>query len=164
MRKWLAPVGIGVGVITLGVLALVREPARFDADSPEGAVQEYLQAIADEDFDAAFELLHAEAFGGCDSRDIRRAARDTDFSATLANGGDGFFGGMHLDEFDRAFVEPEAEVDVILRFGGGSGPFDTGWEEWTSFGLVEDDDGFWWIVGDPWPYFRWACNPPEGDF
>jgi hypothetical protein len=25
------------------------------------------------------------------------------------------------------------------------------------FELLDDDD-FWWIVGDPWPYFTWECR------
>lgn len=161
MRNWLAPAGIAVGVIALSAIALLREPAAFDVTTPEGVVQEYLQGIANEDFNEAFTYLHEESFRGCDAEDIARHTPDDFHSASLNSDGDAFRGEIHFEEeFGRGSPLPDADVwvDVIIQRGDG-GPFGGGWDEWASFGLV-DEEGFWWIVGDPWPHFRWGCARP----
>ncbi|TDI55747.1 MAG: hypothetical protein E2O96_04660, partial [Acidobacteria bacterium] len=63
--RWLWPLGIGLTVVALAIVALVREPVQLDPSTPEGTVQEYLQAISDEDYNKAFELLDPEGFEGC---------------------------------------------------------------------------------------------------
>lgn len=141
--KWLWPVIIGSAVVALVVVALVREPVQLDPATPEGTVQEYLQAISDEDYEAAFELLDPDSFEGCDPLDIQRAGWPDTFTATLP--------GEQSDHTgERTFV------DVTLRFGSG-GVLGTGWESRETFVLVASD-GLWWIAEDPWPYFRWACT------
>ena len=162
ITRWLVPGGIAVVVIALGAIALLRDPLQLDPDTPEGTVQEYLLAISDEDFERAFKVLHPESFEGCDSADIARSRPREPFSATIDPDGEfgGFDGGFREEPPGFAPVDPDATVSVILRFGG-SGPFDAGWENYEVFFLVEED-GFWWITGDPWPYFSWNCR--QGDF
>lgn len=158
MRNWIVPLSVAAGVLILGAIALLREPAQFDPTTPEGTVQEYLQAISDENYDRAFEVLLPESFNGCDAQDIARAAPDDFYSASLRSNGGGF------DEFrfdtdfggDPGFIDPDVWVEVTIQRGDGGGPFGGGWEEWASIGLVEEG-GFWWIVGDPWPHFVWSC-------
>ncbi len=162
MRKWMVPAGIAIVVIGLGTVALLRDPVQLDPNTPEGTVQEYLAAISVEDYARAFDVLHPASFEGCDPDDLARSAPREPFSATFSSE-PGFFGGRDFVEERPPGFEPTApdeRVNVILRFGG-DGPFDSGWEQWESFGLITDD-GFWWIVGDPWPYFSWSCR--RGDF
>lgn len=165
MRNWVVPTGFVIGVVALSAIALLREPAQFDSSTPEGTVQEYLQAISDEDYDRAFEVLHQESFDGCDGQDIARSAPSDFRSASLRSEGSGF-NEVHFEpEFtgSREFIDPEVWVEVIIQRGDGGGLFGGGWDEWASIGLI-DDDGFWWIVGDPWPHFVWSCAQFEGDF
>lgn len=146
---WLLPAGIGLIVIALVVVALVRKPVQLDPDTPEGTVQEYLQAISDEDYEGAFEMLAAEEFDGCVPSDIARYLPSEPFTAGLEPG-------------DATPPDDQAAfVNVRIRFGSG-GMFGSGWDTWESFQLVSSD-GFWWITGDPWPHFVWECTQ-RGDF
>lgn len=154
--RWLFPVLAGGVVIALVVVALVREPVQLDPDTPQGTVQEYLQAIADKDWEGAFEVLDPDAVSGCQPADLARHGPTEPFTATLSGEG-----------ADRpVFGEPETTVpanavwvEVTLRFGT-TGPFGTSWETWEWFSLIERD-GSWWIVGDPWPYFIWECRKSD---
>ncbi len=145
--KWLWPVVIGAAVTALVAIALLREPVQLDPTTPEGTVQQYLQAISDRDYVAAFELLDPESFEDCDPADIGQSRFDESFTASLPQAQDPPAAG-------RAFVE------VTMRFGDG-GPFGGTWESRELFVLISDDD-FWWITDDPWPYFKWNCV--RGDF
>jgi len=158
--RWLLPLGIGVAVIALVVIALVREPVLLDPDSPEGTVQVYLQAISDEDYDKALALLNPDEFENCDISDLARNAPNGPFTATL---------GVSDEEGRLRRVEEEESplptgdliaVNVTLRFGSG-GLFGGTWEQYETFFLTSSD-GFWWISDDPWPYFTWDCK--RGDF
>ena len=145
--KWLWPAAIGTAVVALIAIALVREPIRLDPTTPEGTVQEYLQALSDRNFDAAFELLDPESFEGCNSSDIQNHFWEDTFTASLVTDDD-------ADHGERAFV------DVSMRFGTG-GVLGGGWESNETFVLIAND-GLWWITEDPWPYFGWDCR--DGGF
>lgn len=145
--KWLWPAVIGGLVAALVVIALVRDPILLDPTTPEGTVQEYLQAISDEDWEGAFELLDPDSFEGCDAADIQRVTWQNTFTASLPEEGEPPAG-------EQVFVV------VTMRFGDG-GPFGGGWSSDETFVLISNE-GFWWITEDPWPYFHWECT--EGDF
>ena len=134
-------------MVVLAAIALLRDPVLLDPTTPEGPVQEYLQAISDEDYQKAFETLDKESFEGCAPADIARSGWEQNFTASLPETSE--------PTGDRVFVE------VTMRFGDG-GLFGGGWDSFETFVLVERD-GFWWITEDPWPYFRWTCSG-EGDF
>lgn len=146
--KWLWPVVIGGFVIALVIVALVREPIQLDPTTPEGTVQEYLQAISDGDFEAALEALDPESFENCTAADLQRSVWQEDFTASLPSEPGDPSGG-------RAFVE------VTMRFGSGGPVLGGGWDTQETFVLVEHD-GFWWITEDPWPYFGFECR--DGGF
>jgi len=157
--SWLVPGIIGLGTVLLVAVALVREPARFDPDTPEGKVQEYLQAIGEERWDDAFAVLDPDYYQGCGPADLARSVPREPFTAVLAGDEDGSF-----DRFAESppppggtveSVTPDAVVEVILRFGEPS-PFESSYTEYIFFELIQGD-GFWWITGDVWPYFVWAC-------
>ena len=146
---WLLPAGIGLLVVVLVVVALLRDPVQLDPGTPEGTVQEYLQAISEDDFERAFELLEPDEFEGCVPSDIERHVMDQPFTARLDSDA------QPIDDQGRAVV------DVRIRFGT-DGPFGSGWETFESFELVSED-GFWWITGQPWPHFFFECRE-RGDF
>lgn len=146
---WLLPAGIGLLVLVLVVVALLRDPVQLDPETPDGTVQEYLQAISDNDYEAAFATLHPDEFEECVPSDIQRHVNDEPFTASLESDGDA------MPDSERAIV------NVRIRFGTG-GPFGSGWETFESFELVSED-GFWWITGEPWPYFSFDCRE-RGDF
>lgn len=148
--NWFIGGGIGLLVVVLVIVALVRDPVQLDPSSPEGTVQEYLQAMSDEDYERAFELLEPQTFEGCVPSDLARYAPSEPFTASLEDPASEPGPGE-----DRVFV------NVRMRFGT-DGMFGSGWESWESFELVSDD-GFWWITGEPWPHFIWECEQ-RGDF
>ena len=156
---WVLPAGLGLVVVALVALALARGPVEFDSDTPEGAVQEYLMAISDERWDDALEVLHEDWRGSCAGEDLR-SFDPGDFSAELGTSG-GSFSGVSEERFAVPGSEDEAlptipeermTVEVTIRHGGTGG-----WNEFTTFDVV-DQGGFWWLVGDPWPYFAWSCQ------
>ena len=168
--RWVWPLGIGFAVVALVIVALVREPIQLDPSTPEGTVQEYLQAISDEDYNKAFELLDPDGFEGCSTSDLARSAPRDSFTATMGFSGNGGGFAPFGQQFDKRFEsigparpsEDLVTVDVTLRFDTG-GVFGGSWDQYETFLLISED-GSWWITDDPnpWPYFTWDCQ--RGDF
>jgi len=161
---WLLPTGLGVLVIVLVTVALLRGPVELDPDSPEGTVQEYLVAISEERWDDAIEVIHEDWREGCDGADIASFSPDS-FSAELGSAS-GFNGRVIREEFVAIpsedgtappdLPEPTTSVEVTIDHGGQGG-LGSGWNEGVVFELVDDGE-FWWLTGDPWPYFTWSCR------
>lgn len=139
-RKWLVPaIGLGI-VIVLSIIALTRQPVTLDPETPAGTLQVYLQAIADKDYDTAWNQLDAELRADCSASDISSNVYYDNFTATL---GDVEGNGI------------AARVQASIQEGtGGFG--EPGYFE--SFELINEDDG-WSISGNPWPYFTHMCSP-----
>ncbi len=157
---WLLPTGLGILVVVLVIVALNRGPVTLDPGSPEGTVQEYLLAINEERWDDAVAVIHPEWLGGCVGDDLADF-NPGDFSAELGTGA--FGGGLMSERFaEIGEVEGEqlpsgtefVEVTISHNTGGGLG---SSWEEFATFEMIDEDD-FWWIAGDPWPYFIWSCR------
>ena len=142
VRGWLVPVGAAVLIVALVAVALVREPAQLDPNTPEGTVQVYLQAISDGDYEGAFAVLDPDFYEGCDAGSLANP-RQEDFTARIDDSGQPVSG-------DTAFV------GVSMTFGDG-GAFGSQWTLNQSFSVVRHDES-WWITGeDVWPYFAWDC-------
>jgi hypothetical protein len=140
VRSWAIPaIGI-VAVIGLVAVALSRGPTTFDPTTPEGAVQEYLLAVSQGQWEQAFNILDPDSFDGCEPSDIAAAGQQS-------------FTAVH-ESTDANDIN--ATVLVRLRFGE-MGLFGSGYESTEQFSLIESD-GFWYITQDPWPYFRWSCE------
>lgn len=160
-RFWLLPAGLFALVVVLVVVALSRGPITLDPETPEGTVQEYLQAINDQRWEDAIAVIHPEWLGSCEAADLEQWA-DPDFTATLGTN-DGF-GGVVEERFAEiapggaAGPLPEATevVEVTISHTSGAG-LGSSWDEYVAFELI-DDDGFWWLGNDPWPYFVWNCR------
>ncbi len=152
--SWLLPVGLGVLVITLVSIAMLRGPVELDPDSPEGTVQEYLRAMDEERWDDAVAVIQEDWRGQCDGSDLSITAPG-DFSAQLGiqQGWSTSTGGAPPG---ADFPPPDTTVDVTITHhdAGGLGG---SWDEPVTFELADLDD-FWWIVGDPWPWFVWNCR------
>jgi hypothetical protein len=152
-------------VVALVTIALARGPVTLDPDSPEGTVQEYLLALSEERWDDAVEVLHDDWRGSCDGASIESFSQG-EFTAELGSpGGFGGFGVnqsfVEIGEDEVGAVSPtipddttQVEVTINHREQGGLG---SEWQEYVVFEMVDDGE-FWWIVGDPWPYFIWNCR------
>ncbi|HSM00862.1 MAG TPA: hypothetical protein VK960_00265 [Acidimicrobiia bacterium] len=159
---WALPAGLGVLVVALVTLALTRGPVSFDPDTPEGTVQEYLTAISEERWDDAIEVFHEDWRGECEGSDLAASAPDR-FTAELGSDRSGeriveeTFGPVPPGEDSQVTVpEDVTRVAVTIRHNE-TGALGTGWSENATFQLV-DEEGFWWLVGEPWPYFTWSCG------
>lgn len=160
---WLLPVVLAVVVVGLVTIALTRGPVTLDPDTPEGTVQEYLLALSEERWDDAIAVIHDDTRGSCQGFDLE-PFDPGDFSAELGTP-EGFAEIPVREEFGAAGDEGPVEeptvpdnatqVDVTIHHqdGGGLG---SSREEYVTFELVFDGD-FWWIVGNPWPYFIFSC-------
>ncbi|MFZ0014687.1 MAG: hypothetical protein WAL25_11305 [Acidimicrobiia bacterium] len=160
---WWLPAGLAVLVIGLVAVALTRGPVSLDPDTPEGTVQEYLLALHEERWDDAIAVIHPQWLGNCDADDLSAFA-DPEFTAELGHSEE-FGGGFVQEGFDAVGGDgfnpgelpgSDTSVEVTISRGDG-GPFGSGWTEWVTFELVNEDD-FWWISGDPWPGFVWNCQ------
>lgn len=161
LSDWVLPVGLGLLVVVLVVIALTRGPVELDPDTPEGTVQEYLVAIDEERWDDAVAVIHPDWLGACDEEDLSRYEQG-EFTAEL--GAPGGFGGIVREEFGvveadpaQPLPSPDETVEVTIRHADAGGVFGSGWDEYVIFELSDDDD-FWWIISDPWPYFVWSCR------
>lgn len=165
-RRWLLPAGLASVVVALVVIALTRGPVELDPDTPEGTVQDYLVAIDEKRWDDAVAVVHSEWLGECDGNDLAQFA-DFEFTAELGRSdSSGPFGGGIVEErfdvvgSDNAMSEDfpvvDTHVEVTINRGDG-GAFGPGWDEYVLFEMVNEDD-FWWVSGDPWPYFVWNCR------
>jgi hypothetical protein len=124
------------GILLVVVIALIAVfarggPAQFAADTPEGVVQRYSQAVIDGDTTAAMKYLVPEVAESC----TKVPASSDDYRLTL------------LDTTER---DQTARVKVLIATVYGSGPLGTNeYENEESFSLVKDGDG-WLIDVAPW--------------
>lgn len=140
-RKWVFPVAAGAILLVLTLIALFREPVVLDIATPEGTVQAFLQAIADNDFDVARDQLSSGLQEECSTADIASAGPFESFTATLGD----------IEDFGD-----ETIVHVSLRLGEGSSldgyTFDPGPYR------LQQESGVWEITEIAWPYFYFECG------
>jgi hypothetical protein len=144
-RGWWIAGGGGLLIAILVIVALTRDPVELDPSTPEGSVQVYLQAIADEDYGTAFALIDPDSHEDCKSGDLAFASPRDPFTATLGT---------------ADVSNGTAYVEVTISQNPSPGPFDPGSGGYGEVFTLEQSDGQWLITGEPWPYFRWRC-PPE---
>lgn len=136
-RNWTFPALVLVAVGALIVVALIREPVTLDPETPEGTVQTYLQALADDDFKNALSLTTPEIQQSCTAQDVSDNFYYDSLTATLGE----------TRELGTVTVVEVAINQTDIGFDGGY------------FEQIEltDEDGKWAITGDPWPYFTYNC-------
>jgi hypothetical protein len=143
-RLWLG--GAIVVVVALVAVALIvalltgNNVDEFPADSPEGALQRYLLALHDKDYDVAYSYLSDDLQASCSLQEFLRYAPETevrDNEMTL--------------ESTRTFDDTALVTASITVFETGS-PFET--NEYTyerTFELArQDGDGAWRMSGPEW--------------
>ncbi|HYJ24841.1 MAG TPA: hypothetical protein VE027_07550 [Acidimicrobiia bacterium] len=137
---WVLPVVGVVAVVALVLIGLNREPQQFDPESPEGAVQSYIAALVDGDFETASSFW---AEGDCVPASIEPTGGAPDISATLVS----------VDGDDE-----DATV-VIAITDNTTDPLDGIYESQEWFTLVNEADG-WKIRQLSWPYYDQICEMP----
>ncbi|MCY4655136.1 MAG: hypothetical protein OXC95_18475 [Dehalococcoidia bacterium] len=142
---------LGLLLIASIIAALLQGESEFDPGSPEAAVQDYLRALDQEDFQAAYDALSPELQSRCSIEDMfggRRSGRWKlhDRQITL--------------EDAQTFEETTFVTVRIteLRGGGLFGPSEYAFED--AFALKRFD-GHWKFSENPWPGFDCAWPPPE---
>lgn len=142
-KTWLFVGGAVAVVGVLLALALVREPVELDPNTPEGTVQNYLQAVSDRDYEGAFNLIDPVYTEGCSPSDLAAAAPKEPFTATLGE-----------SETTGQF----AFVTVTIRQGSNRGGLESAISSFNEFFDLDNGSGQWKIIGSPWPYFEWRCD------
>ena len=133
-------VGVVAGLVLLavgaGVFSAVRPAAELPEGSPERAVQDYVQALYDDDLDTATSYLDPDE--GCTTEDLDVLWVDGDARVVLR---------------DTRVDGDEATVRIELVHAD-SGPVAVDeWSEEETFRLRSDVDG-WVLTGLPWPLHR----------
>jgi hypothetical protein len=124
--------GIALVVIVALIAVFTRGgPVQYAADTPEGVVQRYSQAVVEGDYDAAESYLTPELVENC-----RRPQNDlADVRVTLLN---------TLERDTTATVE----VGIAASYGGGL--FGSSTYEYEASFSLRMVDGDWLIEGTPW--------------
>ena len=139
---------IFVGAVVLlaviaGVFVANRASPDLNPGTPEGVVQEYLQAVFAGDYPVAADLLSPSS--GCHASDL--AAGYVPESARIV--------------LDHSAVNGDhAVVTVNVTEGTGGGPFDSPGYSHTERITVQRDGGVWKITGSPW--LLPSCGFPKG--
>ena len=152
---WLIAGGAILGLLLIAsvVVAVLQNEAEFAPGSPEAAVQTYLRALDEDDFQAVHDALSPELQEQCSIEDMfggryvsqRRSALE-DKRITLE-------GARTLDE--TTFVT----VRIVELYSDGLfGP--SGFDYDETFTL-EQFDGHWRFSENPWPRFDCAWPTPE---
>jgi hypothetical protein len=124
------------------VVSSIRQPADVPADSPEGLVQRYLQAVADDDPAAILETYTPALRERCNTSEPAYTPTFSDdarsFEADL----------ISTREVDRDTVE----VRVRITEYSGDPPFGGGGYDHTEVFVAETTNGGWGLAQAVWPY------------
>lgn len=124
-------------IVVLAIAALMNDPAVLDPDSPEGVVQQYVQAVADEDWPAARSFFMPELADRCTIADLAQSRVDN-------------VSRVSIDDVSRA--DGQAVVSVVITYSSADDPLSTStWDDRVTFVLV--DSGGWAFEEVSWPYF-----------
>ena len=142
--RWLIGVGAVIAVLVVAsVLVAVfggsGKTATFPGDTPEGVVQRYLQALEDNDSQAAFDYLGAELQEGCTLLEFRNQTNwiaDQDHRIVLE--------GTEL-------LETQTLVMVRISQIRTDPPFSTSESSFRQGYTLEQQNGDWRFTEPPWP-------------
>ena len=124
-----------IAVVSLIVVLAVKDPtAQLDVGTPEGVVQQYLNAATDRDFNQALTYLASDS--KCTIEDFDRAYIQDSLRITLSG---------------TSSTASTASITVKIETSN-SDLFSGLYSETQTFRLVKDDAG-WKIAGIPWPTY-----------
>jgi hypothetical protein len=140
---------LAIVAVIVTLVAGAGDPEPLPEGSPEKAVQDFILAVDDGDFEAAYAMLHPDLQDTCPVSDFRRyigEGRDSGFRVSLKS----------VD-----YIREEAHVTVAVTTFSGSPPFD--FSEYTSDSLfvAVQVDGTWLIREAPWPFSGCPYLPPK---
>jgi hypothetical protein len=145
--RWLAGMSAGVAAIafiSIVVVLTTNQGVTLDPNTPEGTVQRYIQALQDEQYDKAFNLLSVKAQEDCTLADFRLTGRIA-MESTVR---------VRLDRVQEA--SDGTEVRLELENFSGISPLDLDFTledgRYTVTYLVVEMDDRWRISHAPWPY------------
>jgi len=134
---WLFPaLGVAV-VVTLVVVGLNRPPVELDPDSPEGTVQQYIDALDRGDYETAASFW---ATTGCTPESVV-PTNPPEVSAALED----------VDGDDQ-------RATVIVRLSESSTDPMGGLSEHQEWFYLVVEDGSWRIEQPAWPYYDQLCE------
>jgi hypothetical protein len=136
VRRILVVLGaLAVVLVGVAVVLALRPVPQLAADSPEGTVQRYFQAVLDGDDDLAFDHLTEALRARCDGGGIRRLGLD-DARVVITR-----------TEVEGAL----AEVGVEITETYGEGPFGVDSHSFDEILVLERHGERWLITESPWP-------------
>ena len=157
-NKWLIGLGMALGVLVLLAVALTlatggRRVTAYPADTPEGAVQRYLQALIVKDAELAYDFLSPDLRDQCPLADWLEQSR---------------FAYSQLDDSEvtlqRALRVSDNEALVTVAIGRIEGPglIDVRPRQFSydqDFRLRKQSDGVWRFSQSPWPVYGCPTRP-----
>jgi hypothetical protein len=147
--RWLIVVAGGVValvVLSVAVALLTRsEATTFAADTPEGTVQRYLQAIEDGELQEAYDYLSVALQRDCSYRDFRSPSQRSDMESQRVT----------LEDTER--VNGEMEVRVLVTQFHVDPPFGSRESSHVQRYLLVEEGGEWRFSAQPWP--TWCPKP-----
>lgn len=131
-------------VVVLAILAAIfasRDTTpEWPADSPEAVVQDYVQAVLDQDYDTAITMVDPNL--NCTTEDYTQSYYPQDTAIALVQ--------AHISQH---------EATVTVEFGSYNEPFFEPFIGQEQFELTPTDAGQWHITGNPWPVYQCAGAP-----
>ncbi len=155
--KWL----LGGGLVILALIiasvgvGLLNRPQSADLlpeGTPGGTVHRYLLAIEQGETRQAYEYVSADLQEKCTFEHFRDTTRQYDRRDTKG-GRD-----IRIALESEQSIDDAVEVRVRITEFRVSAPFDVNENSYTRVFLLEELDGAWRFVNEPWPMFR--CPEP----
>ena len=131
--------GIGVLVFIAALVAILRQPTEFEAGTPEAATQQYVQAVIDDEPEAAWALLTPALQSSCTAEELDDRSHRSRGRILLV---------------DTETRDDSATVDLRITTTYSDDPFafdEQSYERQFRLSLV---DGEWRISDAPWPFYR----------
>lgn len=149
-KYWMIGSGVALGVLLIAaiVVALLRDAVVLPEGSPERAVQLYLEAISEGDFEAAQATLSSELKERCSLEALyaRSYAKENLDDSRVAHN-------------TTNLVDDKAIVVFEVTQSSRGGPFDL--DEWShdEHYTLDREEGEWRISASSWPYQ--GCTQPR---
>ncbi len=152
---WLIGGGAVLGILIIAsvVVAVLQKEAEFAPGSPEAAVQAYLRALDEDDFQGVHDALSPEIQDRCSIEDMFNGRFPGHRRSGLEDKRITLDGARTLDE--TTFVTIRISE---LRGDGLFGPSEFDYD--ATFALKQFD-GHWKFSENPWPRFECARPEPE---
>ena len=152
-RNWLIGGGLFLAALLVAsvVVALLEDEESFAEGSVEEAVQVYLEAVEDDDFETAYGFLSSKLKDECPIDEF--AGGNIPTRSDL--------GDDRVTLEKTTTVKETVFVTVRVTRIRGSGPFGTSESSFEQRFSLRQEDGGWRFTEYPWPFFRCGPFKPE---